>query len=800
MIDFIKFELSKIWRKRTFLLTIIMLLSLNLLMVWYTNGSHGSVADLSSYHKFQRDIAQMSEIEKEEYINTLYEDMQGIQIVNDVLNYKKVGNHIGDQLAKQMMEEHKDVYEKYQSMYHSKEFLKYTDSFEKELAFTNEIYEESRKVFGYETYKKKIKERKDTLNGVSVFSSANTDTFSSRNIEKEANDYARIQPNHLEFYPSKGLKEATQNEITDILLILSVILFSSALIYEEKEKKLFYVTRATKYGRLHYISAKIAALLIHCIVMTILFYLSNLLFFARSSGIGNLLISIQSYAEFMTSPLSISTLGFIILLLITKSGIMFFIGLIVLMIAIRAKQSFMPYLITGGFLLLNAVSYFMIHAQSTLNWLKYINVFGLLDARSLYGSYLNLNLMGNPVSRVTASITIFILVTIVAVVLNLIYFKNMKHFEVTRIYGFKLLKFKPHTSLLRHELFKSFITNKALIVAVFFTVLIGYQHLNQSYNLSPSEMYYQSIMKKLEGNLNAEKEQLITKEKERYHSAFMQIERIEQMESQGKIDEKTAESMKLPLYNETIFYPSFQKIMNQYDYVKENGVPFIYETGYGILFGLIENDRLFDYILLIACMLFMFSSLFAFEYQSGSWNLISSTKWGRKEIEKKKIWIALVSSLFITFVPFVMRYIGILNYCPMNQITSSVQGLTFFQETGIHVPIIVWIFLSLLGECVAIFAITMLVLILSNKLKNQIQVLFFSVLLLVVPPLLQMMELSYFNWISFLPLYDMNVTIFQSDLVVIYLCTAMLIIVAGYLYLTQSNKGLKFRRNKYSMR
>lgn len=794
MFDLIQFELNKVWRKSTFIVAILMLLSINLLLVVYTNKSNGTSAGLSSYHQFQSDIEGKTEEEKEEYINTLYEDIQGIRVVNDILNYKKMSNEMGDNFVEQMMEEHAETYEKYSSIYQSEEYLKYTDSFEKEISFINEIYSESKKVFSYEEYKKEIEERKEMLSGISIFSSNDEDTFSSRNIKKEAADYADLSPDNIEFYPSKGVANATQNDITDILLILSIIVFASTLINEEKEKKLFYITRATKNGRMHYISAKVIALLIHCLGMTVLFYMCNILFFAFSSGIGNLFSSIQSYTAFMESTLPISVLDYILLLFLTKSMIVFFIGLIVLYIAIKTKQIFMPYLIAGGMLLVNAVFYLLIPAQSTINWLKYINIFGLLDIKNLYGSYLNFNIFGYPVSRISVSVITSVIVISIAALSTIYAFLKMKNFEVSKIQGFRLFKFKPHTSLFRYEMYKSFITNKALIVILFFTVLIGYEHLNQTYSLSSSEMYYQNMMLELEGELTTEKESLIIEEKQRYDDAFSQIERIDNMVSQGKLDEKTAESIKTPLYNETAFYPSFQKVLDQYEYVKSKGSSFIYETGYALLFGLIENDRLFDYILLTACILFMFSSMFAFEYQKSSWNLLSSTLKGRKDIVKKKVYISIMTAAFITLVPFIARSVQIIKYCPINEISTSMLALPFFRELGIDLPIIIWIILQLLSEFIAFLGITIFILVLSNKLKQQIQVLFFGVLIIVIPPILQAMGFSYFKVVSLLPMYNITSEIVSNNglgMVFVYGFITILMICFGIYYLLNGFKVIK---------
>lgn len=668
MLSFIRFELDKIWRKKTFLLTMLMLLSANLLLIWYTNQNAKPLSEF-------------------------------------------------------------------------------------------EIAAEQEKVASYNDYLASIQERKEMLNGISIFASAEENTFSSRNIEKEAADYANLQPQNISFYPSTGFTKATQNDITDILLILSVILFASALVYEEKEKKLFYVTRATKYGRLHYITAKMAALLIHCLCMSILFYLCNILFFTATCGIGNLLCAIQSYANFMESTLMISGLEYFFLLFITKGVITFLIGLLVLCTAIKTKQLFMPYFITGIILLIQKFCYLFIPAQSALNWIKYINLFGMLQVKNLYGSYFNLNFFGYPVARRTASLTVLTVLLVIIIVITLCAFLHMKNYEVSGLRRLRFFPFRPHTNLFWHEAYKTFITNKGILILLFFSLLVGYQHFTKSYELSSGEIYYQNMMLQLEGPLTEEKELFIQEEKERYDDAFSQIDMIDSMVLEGKIDENTAESMKTPLYNETAFYPSFQRILEQYNDSLLHDTPFVYETGYALLSGILENDRTSDYILLTACMLFLFSSMFVFETQRGSWNLLSATAKGKKAVVRNKVSIAILTSLFLTLLPFVARWIQIARYCPMNQLSAPTASLSFFRGCGWSVAILVWIICMVLWEFIAFTGVTLFILFLSAKLKQQLHVLFFGVLTLLLPPILYVMGFSFSKWFSLLPLYDLTAQI-----------------------------------------
>ncbi len=109
--------------------------------------------------------------------------------------------------------------------------------------------------------------------------------------------------------------------------------------------------------------------------------------------------------------------------------------------------------------------------------------------------------------------------------------------------------------------------NRALIVLVLFSVLIGGQNLSEKYTPSAQELYYQDIMLQLEGKQTDEKTSLILTEQTRYQDAFSQIEKIDEMISNGTIDENVGDTMKSQWYSVTAFYPAFQRVVQQYDLV-----------------------------------------------------------------------------------------------------------------------------------------------------------------------------------------------------------------------------------------
>lgn len=751
------FELDKIWRKPSFLISLAALLVVNVFLLWYTNLPDQDTPPLSSYQKICSDMENLTEPEKEKFIEWLKRDVEGAAMVSEILSYRNFQDkEMGRAMEKKAREENPQVFEQYYDAFTSGKYLRYTESLEQELALIKEIYQESQQVFHYDKYLKSIEEKKDTLQGISVFSGGDQSSFSSRNVEKEAADYAGLSSVKLKFYPSKAVKSASSNGITDLLLLLSVFLFATALIYEEKEKRLLFITRATPLGRTKSIGAKLGALAIHSFAMVTSFYMINLLFFQCTVGLGSLFRSIQSVGAYMESSLQITVISYLALGLLTKAAVLFSLGAFLVLTAVKGKQSFMPYFAGVTVLAVSALLYLLVPASATANWLKYLNPIGLLKTENLYGSYLNLNLFGHPVSRLLMSWLMLLFYGICWSLLAIRAFLRNRSQEIKRVPMPKILHFHPHGNLYRHEGYKILIMNRGLVVLLVFALLLGYQHLSKSYIPAPAETYYQNMMMELSGELTTEKTSLIEKEEARYERAFSELDRIDGMVAKGQISEDDGENMKTPYYSETAFYPAFHRILQQFDYVKESGGKFVYDTGYLLFFGLADNNRLQDFILLTACIIFAFSAVFSMEYRDKSWNLLGATIKGKRKIYRSKILLCIGTLLPLFLLEQIFTVGAIAKSYPMEQLFASTMAIPMYREIGMDVPLIVLILMMVLMQFIVMVCVLMVTLFLSDRLKNHLQALFTSTLLLIVPPVLAAMGLTFAKWCCLFPLYDMT--------------------------------------------
>lgn len=538
------FELQKVWGRRSFCFALCLTLCLNLFFLWYTHLPEGNTPDLTAYKHFSQDIAGMSESEKHAFVTDRKEILDGVSFVSEILTMQH--SDIGAAFAQEELAAHPGLFETWYPLYQSGEYLRYTDSLEQETVLIGELYAEESQVSGYEAFLQSIQDRKDAISGISIFAAQGQDSFAARNIRKSARDFAGLSDANLRWTPSKGLTAALESLWTDLLLILLSFLCAAGLITEERQKGLLYITRSTRHGITACMVSKLLALLIHCIASTALLYAANLLYCAAAAGDWDGSASIQSLAPYLESCMPIRIGTFLILSVLTKALVLFAVGGVLLGLCALSGGILLPYLAGMAFWASNWALYQFIPAASKFSAVKYLNLFGALRAESLYGSYLNLNVFGYPVSRLALSWGIVALVSLAGIILSLAGYARTEHLGPRDAVHPVVLPFRPHASLLRHEAYKILIPNRGLAVLLAFTCLIGTNTVRQTYTPTPQEQYYQSLMLQLEGPLTEAKVELLAEEDGRYQQAFREIAAIDAQVSAGAIDSDTADAMKLP--------------------------------------------------------------------------------------------------------------------------------------------------------------------------------------------------------------------------------------------------------------
>lgn len=752
MCRLIRFELQKIWCKRSFLFSVCALLVLNIFFLWYTNLGGERTPELSSYKRFQSNTAEMSETEKKEYIENLKETVDGVSFVGNILAMQN--SEMGAFFAEQEMEEHPGVFEAYYDLYESGEYLNYTDSLELESVFINELYAEEVKVSMYDSYLRSVQKNKDVMSGISIFGEQDENNFSSRNIQKSAADYSNLTAEGIRWTPSKAIVSAMESSWTDILLILSVFLFTGSLITEEKQKGIFYITRSTKYGISHSIIAKLWALLIHCLVSAGLFFGANYLFFGLTAGWCDVTAKIQSLAPYMESNLSIRISGYLVLSVITKGLVIFGAGAVLTAACILSENMVPPYLVGLVLWSVSWTLYQFVPAASGLSIAKYINLFGFLRTENLYGSYLNLDVCGYPVSRAVLSWIAAGLVVLSGIVLSYVFFRKGRNLQIKR--GIKRLsfRFRPHSCLLRHESYKILITDHALVILLAFCALIGYQELTRTYAPSVQEQYYRDIMLRLEGKQTDEKVELIESEAARYREAFEEIHRIDAAVASGELDEETGRAMKIKWNGIIAFYPAFQRVEQQHRLVSEKGGNYIYDTGYLYILGIMGDDGRNVFLLLTTGMILAFGNVVSMEYQNGVWGILCATAKGKRKILTRKLVVCILSTAIFLTLPLICRFVSVSLVFPVHGLFFAAGSIPFYQDWPFYIPAVGLILLKLILQMTCGIILTMVMLLISGWRRNHVQAIFFGFLILCVPVILTVLGFDFAQWFSLYPMYS----------------------------------------------
>ncbi|MDE5966770.1 MAG: hypothetical protein K2G89_08050 [Lachnospiraceae bacterium] len=761
------YELAKIWRKRSYLVAVMLLLLCNIFVLWYQNLPGEVDASFSSLKAFQRDISGMSASERSDYVRTLKETMDGVLHVQQVLTLRSIGGEMGQELLKQELAQHPGMFEAYRECYESGAYLKYTDSLEAESSFIDGLYEEMEKVSDYNVYLQEVQSNKDKKAGISIFQKEETDGFTGRNLQQSAADYKNLTAKDVLWYPAKPVKAAMEGGVSDVLLFLLLCLFVGGLITEEKEKGLFFVTRITRNGIWQDIIARIAALFINCFLLTILFYGANLLFVGCSAGFVDFMVPLQSLAPYMESCLSVTILEYICLSVVTKAMVIFIMGLLLVLMSICSCKRFVPYFAACIVFAVSFCLYTWIPAYSDFKPFKYLNVFGLLKTGQIYGGYLNMNLFGYPVRRLNLTWIVIIACMLLGVLLSAAAFARGKRLwmegaqtgkafsSVSRLKAKVkgLLGDRCH-GLLYYEAYKLLIIQHGLLVLLSGAVWLISGTLSVHYSSSAQEQYYRDIMLELEGKLTDEKAAMIAAEEKRYEDAFAKIEEIDKMISEGEITEIAGEDLKQPWYLETVFYPSFQRVLSQYETVKNDGGSFVYDTGYRYLFGMLDNRFFSQFLILTLVLILAFGNVMTMEYQKKSWNLLSATRVGRGQIMIKKGMVCVLASCTLLLCMWVVRVFHIVESFPLHHGLEPMAHIYGYHGSLQGLPIIAFLLAAMLTQIAVAIFISGIIYGISSRCKSYFQTLFFSFLLLLVPLILQSLKVKAAGWFSLYGLYQ----------------------------------------------
>ena len=676
------YELERVWKKKSYLCMLCIMIILQIFLLWYGSIYKNEGVALEEYKKINDCIMDLTEEEKGDYLINL------------------------------------------------------RDSWEGDTQWIDQLYGEYEKVNNYEAYIEDVTKRPEKIGQISIFSEKKSDAFSEKCIIKSAKAHMEMGKTKPKFIVSKGIEETLKFDFKDIFLMILTVFLAAVITWEEKETNLWIVLRATNKGRLSYIISKLFALILNISIISGAQLFINYIWYGINAGFTDLTLPIQSVASYMESNLQCSIMVVMILVWIGKIIAAAITGIITMVIANRTKTDWVVWICSILAIVFGIGIYYIIPLHSKYEVIKYASLGGIMNMQTLCGNYANLNLFKAPVNVRTFCVLFNVVLAILLFAINIIvflFFYNGNIVEKKKgIFRKNLLENTP----LSHEIYKIFVMNKAVYVVILFVIISGIIQYNTEYKMPAKEIYYRDFMLELEGNPNSSKDELIEKEQRKYDQAFLEIERIDTLMADGKIDTASGETMKNEYQMIVSYYPQFKKILHKYEIAKKENLSLLYDTGYKELFWQRNNcDNLLIELLLAAIAIILgFSKVMSMENERNTWMLLQTTYIGRKKIIRTKLILCSVTAIFMGVIGYSLRIRMLNKIYPIRKILYPLA--TVFENSGCGMSLIGLIVAQMIIHALIYMIIMLILQLISYKRQSTIEVYVLGVIIILIPLLL----------------------------------------------------------------
>ncbi len=566
-------------------------------------------------------------------------------------------------------------------------------------------------------------------------------SFSKRNIQRTAKDFAEMSGLVPKLVPALGISAWLAEERTDYF-VLAVLLLIAAEFFRERKKGLWHIVHAGAAGRFPLALRRIGVLTAGGIFLVLTFYGSTLLLSFRIYGEaahlhGIFSAPVQSLPEFGQCVLSVTAGQFLLLRFLLKMSVLAAFGVLFYAVMSVFSSAGGAVMAAGAVLGFEFLAYRFIPVQSFANVFKFINLFPLLSGTKIFTEYQNLNLFAAPVSSLTGAYVGLLILFLCASAIGIRI--HVRKFPVSGVSLFSAAAdgwkkklagcFRP-AGILRTELFKQMVSGRGLIVLIIFTAVM--------LRLLPSGEVFYSAEDSAMRRYCLEFEGEVTKET----LAFLELQR--QRLADGEL---SPENEILALRFETY-------IQELLDYEEEHGTklfvvnPFGYQAYYSPLENTedIWSGRAYESrvraLLSAAAVVLLTAGILPLEKQRGLEPLLRSMKKGRAGLFRAKLIVVLMNCTYIWLAAYGLEFAGmVLQYglpCP----DAPIRSLPEFREVPFTGTIAGYLVMLNLLRLLVLCCIAACTLALTSWFRELRPAVICSVLLFVVPAALHFIEVK----------------------------------------------------------
>ncbi len=556
-----------------------------------------------------------------------------------------------------------------------------------------------------------------------------------------------------------------------VFALLFIIAAGTAIFLNDKKYGFYNIESVCRRGRTSTTVSKIAALLLLCITVSVLFTLSSLMSVELISGFSDITAPVQSVDGLSMVSYHVSILGFLIITALFKLCAIIACCFIAAAAAAFSGNYLISYLSGVIFIAVNLIVS-KISAITAGQW-KYLNIFSVSSANELPARYRATELFGTSVSMTVIllfagtglCILLFALIlrfyNIVSVRLRIQ--RTGKRLKSGKAPGAALFtevyKFPKHMlSLYTNELYKS--RWAYLLLALLLGLKISssvqyYAPITSSY-----DRVYRQYIDEIGGEYTDEKADYINGEYTACASVLGRYNDMQQQFWDGKI---TKSEYKIFLQDYAMAQAKFlvlTDLKTQSAYLRNiagQGICgwFVYDTGFLKYISQDVDWYLMAFIIILCC------DIFAKEYTKTSSrgaviSLIQTTKKGRGRLYLRKLTVSLLSTVPAYIVFKTVDFICLLRNYKLPPNEAPVISVRYLQNAVASTSMQSYFLMTVLLGLAGVMLLSVICLSLSQILKNQIYIYSVAAAVVILPNIIQRVGVTFCQYFDMTQLVNVN--------------------------------------------
>ena len=594
----------------------------------------------------------------------------------------------------------------------------------------------------YPEFLRSTRENKDSLSMLNMYK----DGFASDNIEKTALAYGKLENITVKSGDNRGIVLFLQYKLSDVIMLCFLMIISIGFL-KERKKGTVNLIRSTAKGRDILYFQRVGILAVSSVIAGIILYGSNLLAMLIQSGKIDFSRSIQSLPEFMQCHYGI-TIAEYIFISVSLKIIACFLCAIAFYILISVFGTGFSYAVSALFAVLELLLYSLVIPVSTINSLKYINIFALINCEGFLSVCRNINVFGKAVPALNCNI-VFICCMCVTLV-SVGYFIHGKMYvgkkNLLRNMSEKIRKLLEKNSLQKTlfglESFKLLIKQGGLIfaTAAFLLALSSALKYDYIYKINPKEQLWYDRFKGViteEVFLKAENELIILEDK-----MYNLQDEIRDLVSRETYSQESLDRLylKLEKVNEEIdsLMPVYENISDGCEYTARTGnaVNLIEPYSYDLLIQHDKQTRNRASLFILIGIIGAVSGVFAYDRQNNMFSTQRCIYRGRKMLTLTKIGLVCIVCTVICISIHLIQFVQIGNLLGYNNLDVPVQSLMFMRDFKPYISISEYLILLFAVRVSAACLIGIICTLISRFSSDTTTAMGISLFILAVPSVL----------------------------------------------------------------